>query len=227
MELQEKLINIQQKIKVSKSQYCEFGDYWFRSVEDIQSALKPICQEERAVCTCSDELVYIGERYYVKATATLWDLDSSNKIESYAFAREELEKKKIDGSQLTGVASSYARKYALGGLLQLDDNKDSDGLPKDDNKDSDKKKKDEKQEKKTPKQDKPVEQEPKVEVMTLEKAKEITFEVKGVVHKVGECSNEQLFYLRDNMKDEEVLDAVNLVLMDKAKTGNITDENHD
>lgn len=69
--------------------------------------------------------------------------------------------------------------------------------------------------------------EPKVEVMTLEKAKEITFEVKGVVYKVGECSNEQLFYLRDNMKDKEVLDAVKLVLMDKAKTGNITDENND
>lgn len=216
MELQEKLINIQQKIKVAKSQYSEFGDYWFRSVEDIQSALKPICQEERAVCTCSDELVMIGERYYVKATATLYDLDSSNKIESYAFAREELEKKKLDGSQLTGVASSYARKYALGGLLQLDDNKDSDGLPKDDNKDSDKKKKE--TEKKSTKQE-----QPKVEVMTLEKAKEVTFEAKGKVYKVGECSNEQLFYLRDNIKDEELLDAVKLVLMDKAKTGNITD----
>lgn len=71
----------------------------------------------------------------------------------------------------------------------------------------------------------PIEE--KVEVMTLEKAKEITFEVKGAVYKVGECSNEQLFYLRDNMKDEEVLDAVKLVLMDKARTGNITDENHD
>ena len=220
MEIQEKLINIQQKIKVAKSQYSEFGDYWFRSVEDIQSALKPICQEERAVCTCSDELVYIGERYYVKATATLYDLDSSNKIESCAFAREELEKKKLDGSQLTGVASSYARKYALGGLLQLDDNKDSDGLPKDDNKDSDKKKKE--AEKKSTKQE-----QPKVEVMTLEKAKETTFEVKDKVYKVGECSNEQLFYLRDNIKDEEVLDAVKLVLIDKARTGNITDENHD
>ena len=71
------------------------------------------------------------------------------------------------------------------------------------------------------------EEQPKAEVMTLEKAKEITFEVKGVIHKVGECSNEQLFYLRDNMKDEEVLDAVKLVLMDKARTGSITDENHD
>ena len=72
-----------------------------------------------------------------------------------------------------------------------------------------------------------IEEQPKVEVMTLEKAKETTFEVKGKVYKVGECSNEQLFYLRDNMKDQEVLDAVNLVLMDKGRIGNITDENHD
>jgi hypothetical protein len=71
------------------------------------------------------------------------------------------------------------------------------------------------------------EEQPKVEVMTLEKAKETTFEAKGKVYKVGECSNEQLFYLRDNAKDQELLDAVKLVLMDKAKTGNVTDENHD
>lgn len=215
MELQEKLINIQQKIKAPKSQYSEFGDYNYRSVEDIQSALKPICKEERAVCTCSDELVYIGERYYIKAIATLYDLDSNNKIECCAYAREELEKKKVDGSQLTGIASSYARKYALGGLLQLDDNKDSDGLPKDekdDNKDS----------KKTQ----------QVEVMTLEEAKEFVFDMvtkdggtKSL--KVGECNNEQLFWLRDNAKDKDLINAVSLILMDKAKTGNITDENHD
>lgn len=80
-----------------------------------------------------------------------------------------------------------------------------------------------KEEKKAPKQDKKEEQ-TKVKVMTLEKAKATTFEVKGKVYKVGECSNEQLFYLRDNAKDEELLDAVKLVLIDKAKTGNITDE---
>ena len=77
--------------------------------------------------------------------------------------------------------------------------------------------------KQEPKQDKP----PKVEIMTLEKAKETTFEAKGKVYKVGECTNEQLFYLRANAKDQELLDAVNLVLMDKGRTGNVTDENHD
>lgn len=223
MELQEKLINIQQKIKVAKSQYSEFGDYWFRSVEDIQSALKPICQEERAVCTCSDELVMIGERYYVKATATLYDLDSSNKIESYAFAREELEKKKLDGSQLTGVASSYARKYALGGLLQLDDNKDSDGLPKDDNKDSDKKKKD--TEKKDTKQEKPFKvEEPKP--MTLEEARQMGFTSNGKEYVVATMTDEQLLAMKDYTKKPKLAEACAMELAERAKA-KVENENHD
>lgn len=124
----EKLLYIQSKVKVLKSQYSEFGDYYFRSCEDIQNAVKPFAHEVNAVCTCSDEIVYVDGRWYVKATARLISCESGNMVETTAYAGEEAEKKKLDKSQVTGVASSYARKYALGGLFQLDDTKDSDGL---------------------------------------------------------------------------------------------------
>lgn len=129
MAIYSKLATIQQKLKCEKSQYNSFGKYKYRSCEDILKAVKPLLDETKTVLTLSDELVSIGERYYVKATATLIDIEESKDIPfiaTTAFAREEETKKGMDGSQITGTASSYARKYALGGLFDIDDGIDSD-----------------------------------------------------------------------------------------------------
>ena len=213
LTLEAKLSLIQSEIKAPKTQYSEFGDYNFRSVEDIQKALKPIASKYGCVCTCSDELVLIGERYYVKATARLYDTTNQEIIDTCAYAREELEKKKLDGSQLTGVASSYARKYALGGLLQLDDTKDSDGLPPEEPKEDKKTTKDTKKEATTTK------------TLTLEEAKKQEIDIKGKRYTLGEMNSEQLIYLRDKagLTDKDFLDKVSLVLMDMARTGNLNE----
>lgn len=121
-----KLFDIQQELKVPKNQRNTFGNYNFRNCEDIMEASKPICAKHNCLLTCTDELIQVGERYYVKATATLFDIDSEGSINTSACAREEEAKKGMDASQITGASSSYARKYALNGLLQLDDNKDTD-----------------------------------------------------------------------------------------------------
>lgn len=122
----EKLSNIQNELKAPKGQFNSFGKYKYRSCEDILEALKPICKKNKTVLKLSDELKQIGERYYVEATAILFDLESENKVEATASAREEETKKGMDGSQITGTASSYARKYALNGLFNIDDTKDAD-----------------------------------------------------------------------------------------------------
>lgn len=121
-----KTFDIQQELKVPKNQRNTFGNYNFRNCEDIMEASKPICAKHNCLLTCSDELIQVGDRYYVKATATLFDIDSEESISTSACAREEETKKGMDASQITGASSSYARKYALNGLLQLDDNKDAD-----------------------------------------------------------------------------------------------------
>lgn len=126
MNLYEKLSRIQVEMKCNKGQYNAFGKYHYRSCEDIQEAVKPYLRELKCLLTVSDEIVLIGDRYYVKATATLIDTESEAKITNTAYAREELEKKGMDASQITGATSSYARKYALNGLLCLDDVKDAD-----------------------------------------------------------------------------------------------------
>lgn len=123
-----KLSIIQLELKVPKNQRNSFGNYNFRSCEDIMEASKPICSKNNCLLLCTDEIVYVGERYYIKATAILYDLDSNESISVTAEAREEETKKGMDASQITGSSSSYARKYALSGLLQLDDNKDADTM---------------------------------------------------------------------------------------------------
>ena len=123
-----KLSIIQSDLKVPKNQYNSFGDYSYRNCEDILEALKPILKETGTVITLSDEIELLGNRYYIKATATLTDVDSKESVSNSAFAREDEARKKMDGSQLTGSASSYARKYALNGLLAIDDTRDSDFL---------------------------------------------------------------------------------------------------
>ena len=131
MNIYEKLLNIQVELKCNKSQYNSFGKYKYRSCEDILEAIKPICKKYNCTLVLSDILENIGERYYIKATALLIDTESEDDLEAHsisntAYAREELEKKGMDGSQITGTASSYARKYALNGLFNIDDTKDAD-----------------------------------------------------------------------------------------------------
>lgn len=131
--IQEKLIEIQQKLKAPKGQFNAFGKYKYRSAEDILEAVKPLLYELKITLTLSDEIVNLGQRYYIKATAKLQD--AGEFVETTAYAREEETKKGMDGSQITGASSSYARKYALNGLFAIDDNKDSDTTNKHDSKD--------------------------------------------------------------------------------------------
>lgn len=115
---------IQSELKAPKNQFNKFGGYNYRNCEDILEALKPILAKHKAINLLSDEIVSIGTRFYIKATATLRVGDE--KISVTAFAREEDSKKGMDSSQLTGSTSSYARKYALNGLYAIDDTKDAD-----------------------------------------------------------------------------------------------------
>lgn len=126
MNVFEKLQHIQSSLKAPKNQYNKFGQYYYRNCEDIQEAAKPLLKEVKAALTVGDELVLIGERYYIKATARFFDCESNEVIENTAYAREEQEKKGMDVSQVTGSTSSYARKYALNGLFCIDDVKDAD-----------------------------------------------------------------------------------------------------
>ena len=127
----EKLMFIQAELNAPKNQYNKFGGYAYRSCEDIYNALKPLLAKYGCTLTLSDEVVMVGERYYVKATATLKPADvklSGFEITNTAYAREEETKKGLDSSQITGSCSSYARKYALNGLFAIDDTKDADAL---------------------------------------------------------------------------------------------------
>lgn len=154
MNIYEKLMNIQQELKAPKGQFNKFGGYKYRSCEDILEEVKPLLAKYKTTLVISDELVVLGEstptvyteqyfdkdlkkentrtivtgnqRYYIKATAKLFDVETKENIENTAYAREEENKKGMDGSQITGTASSYARKYALNGLFDIDDTKDAD-----------------------------------------------------------------------------------------------------
>ena len=126
MNVQEKLLYVQNKVKAPKNLYNSFGKYKYRNAEGILEAVKPYLDEVKATLTISDEIVMIGNRIYVKANATFWDTEAIDVIATNAYAREAAEKKGMDDSQVTGTASSYARKYALNGLFLLDDTKDPD-----------------------------------------------------------------------------------------------------
>ena len=121
-----KLIEVQNKLKAPKSQYNSFGKYNYRNAEDILEAVKPILENVGATIFIKDSIELIGDRFYVKATVNFVDIESGNTIEASALARESEEKKGMDSAQVTGATSSYARKYALNGLLLIDDTKDND-----------------------------------------------------------------------------------------------------
>ena len=126
MSVYEKLMNIQSELKAPKGQRNSFGNYNYRSCEDILEAVKPLLAKHQAALTISDTIELIGTRFYVKATAKLVDVVDGTMIENTAYARESESKKGMDDSQLTGATSSYARKYCLNGLFAIDDTKDAD-----------------------------------------------------------------------------------------------------
>lgn len=117
---------LQIELKAPKGQKNTFGGYRYRSCEDILEAVKPLLKKHNLVLTISDDMLQIGDRYYVCATATLRDAEGAGEIKNSAYAREAEAKKGMDESQITGTASSYARKYALNGLFCIDDTKDTD-----------------------------------------------------------------------------------------------------
>lgn len=121
-----RLINIQQELKAPKNQRNAFGGYMYRSAEDILEAVKPLLAEQKVVLVINDEVINLGNRFYIKATATIFDEEGKEVAHSSALAREPDIKKGQDESQITGAASSYARKYALNGLFCIDDTKDAD-----------------------------------------------------------------------------------------------------
>ena len=156
-----KLNQIQVELKAPKGQFNKFGKYNYRNCEDILEALKPLLEKYKSAINITDEIIVVGDRdvtmnindeingelklvngrFYIKSTATLYDIESGESIKATAFAREEESKKGMDSSQLTGSTSSYARKYALNGLLAIDDTKDSDTTNnhgKDENKENEK-----------------------------------------------------------------------------------------
>lgn len=141
MNIFEKLMKIQSELKAPKNQYNSFGKYNYRSCEDILEGLKPHLLEVKAAVIVTDEIVLIGDRYYVKATADIMDTEKpEDMLSASAYAREDETKKGMDLAQVTGSVSSYARKYALNGLFCIDDTKDSDGIDKHGNEEKEPKK---------------------------------------------------------------------------------------
>ena len=126
MSIYEKLAAVQSALKAPKSQFNKFGNYKYRNCEDIIEAAKPILKANSLLLMLTDDIELIGDRFYVKATATVVDTTDGSSLYVTAYAREEENKKGMDGSQVTGASSSYARKYALNGMFAIDDNKDSD-----------------------------------------------------------------------------------------------------
>lgn len=124
LSLVQKVVLVQDELKAPKGQFNKFGNYKYRSCEDIVESVKPILKKYGIMLNLSDEMVLIGDRYYIKAVAGL--TDGTDVIQSVAFAREPQDLKGMSESQITGTASSYARKYALNGLLAIDDTKDPD-----------------------------------------------------------------------------------------------------
>ena len=128
MNIYKKLSEVQKELKAPKNQYNSFGKCNYRSCEDILEAVKPLCIEKGLIVTVSDEIEVKQDRYYVKAVVTVIDIDTEQEYQVSAYAREADNKKGMDDSQITGSASSYARKYALSGMFLIDDTQDADSI---------------------------------------------------------------------------------------------------
>lgn len=210
MEMQ-KLLNIQRDLKAPKSQYNSFGKYNYRNCEDILEAVKPLCAREKACLTISDEVVQRGDRYYIQATATLHDAETGGIIALVtAYAREEAEKKGMDGSQVTGAASSYARKYALNGLFDIDDTKDADSDEKGEKpaKSSSGAAKTAAASKKPSEADKPADK-PK---FSLDEAMNTEVTLHGVAYKLGALKQVTLEWYAEKSKNTELREKAALIL---------------
>ncbi|MDO5716400.1 MAG: ERF family protein [Tissierellia bacterium] len=130
MSIYKKIAELQQELEVGKERYNQFGNFWHRSTEDIVRYLKPLMKKHGLLLLMKDELVHKGDRYYIEAQVSLIDIEAEGEgVSTTAYAREADSKPKFDPAQLTGSASSYARKYALGGLLAIDDSQDPDAYP--------------------------------------------------------------------------------------------------
>ena len=207
----QKLINIQKDLKAPKSQYNAFGKYNYRNCEDILEAVKPLCAREGACLTLSDEIVQIGERYYIQAKAALYDSETGDIINTVtAYARESETKAGMDSSQITGSASSYARKYALNGLFNIDDTKDADsdekGTPpsKTGNREA--------KGQASGKQTSAGQSSAQSAEEKLKAAMETEVTIKNVKYKIGTMSQEQLLFVKNNAKVEKYQEAAALVL---------------
>lgn len=211
MNIYEKLLTVQTKLKAPKSQYNSFGKYNYRNAEDILEAVKPLCKEVGALVVLTDEIKCVGDRHYVEATAKFIDVTPLDNILRFidvkASAREEESKKGMDGSQVTGASSSYARKYALNGLFAIDDTKDSDTTNTGDNGNSKAKTEDKKPFEEIPKQE---------EILTLEKALEMEIKTKDGIKKLNELTDEQLTIGKDNWTIKEWVKGAELILLYRA-----------
>lgn len=125
-----KLLDVQTELKAPKGQFNKFGNYSYRSCEDILESLKPLLKQVKATVILTDEIKLIGDRYYIEAICQFIDIETGDKLENKALAREDETKKGMDLAQITGSCSSYARKYALNGMFCIDDVKDSDATNK-------------------------------------------------------------------------------------------------
>lgn len=126
MTIHEKMMKIQTTLKAPKNLFNSFGNYKYRNAEGILEAVKPLLAENKLSMYISDDVQAVNDRVYVKATVSIFDIETGESVMATASAREALNKKGMDDSQITGIASSYARKYALNGIFLLDDTKDAD-----------------------------------------------------------------------------------------------------
>lgn len=207
-----KLLNIQRDLKAPKSQYNPFGKYPFRSCEDILEAVKPLCVKELAALILSDKVVQVGERYYIEATATLYDAETGKEIaHATASAREEQDKKGMDASQVSGSSSSYARKYALNGLFDIDDTKDADAQGVQTRETG-----------QNPTKNEPSTIQPRAqkeakngEEMTLEQAEQIEITVSDVTKKLKDVSTLWLERNVEKVSDPNIKKAMTMIIHDR------------
>ena len=210
MSAYEKLQKVQLKLTASKNKENEYGGFKYRSAEQILENLKPLLKEFGALNLLFDELVLIGDRYYIKATAQFIDVENGDKVVSVAYAREELNKKGMDASQVTGSASSYARKYAMAGLYAIDNEKDADTM---DNRDVEEEKDGKKDGKRNTKKSEVID----VEVKEVA-PKEVVDELLSLLTK-EEVAKSLVFYKIQKIEDISKIDAVKLIARKKAQSG--------